>query len=596
MACTTGDPEGYFLCGGDSGGTVGLPGGTVPGAESGFTDWLFGGIGRIVQSGITGWAYWPPSLDLSEGPSKGRNWGETQPGGLDGIETVLGYMTWVGLAVCVAGLLIAGAKIGLGFRTIEDGEPYTRVGNVLLGTVVLGAGTSIVGMLFGSPPTGSAHATVAFLRNSVWWYALCLAVVGVIVAGIKMAWEQRAEPGKDLVRSLITMVVVTGLAIPTIGSLSTAADNFTIWILESSAQCDDGDNSCPGQAFSTLALVGLGTGKVAEEILRHHDVGKERFWVYFLPIILIFVSVLIQWILLLGRMGILVIIAGLLPLAAAGSTTEMGQAWLKRSIGWLFAWLLYKPVVAIIYAAGIHLMGSDIFDVAGIFTAADDDLFDMQGLVSMLVGLTIMVLAIVALPALLQLVAAPAEAVASDPAGALGSGVAGWGQSLATGAIARGGRGRGQAPPTSPSQGEETEQPQGATATGGTGTRSGSGGGAGNAPPGSTPPDDTPPDDTPSGDRPSGNRRPGIIGRPGIRRSGNRRPRNASSGGGDGGSTPPGITPPGGTPPGITPPGGTPPGITPPGGTPPGITPPGGTPPGITPPGITPPGSTGGRR
>src|SRR5690349_6617505 len=36
--------------------------------------------------------------------------------------------------------------------------------------------------------------TVGFLQGSLWWYMTVAAVVAVIVAGGKMAWEQRAQP------------------------------------------------------------------------------------------------------------------------------------------------------------------------------------------------------------------------------------------------------------------------------------------------------------------------------------------------------------------------------------------------------------------
>ena len=49
-----------------------------------------------------------------------------------------------------------------------------------------------------------------------------------------MAWEQRAEPGRELIKGLLTLVVVAGAGLTAISLAVAAADGFARWIIDSS--------------------------------------------------------------------------------------------------------------------------------------------------------------------------------------------------------------------------------------------------------------------------------------------------------------------------------------------------------------------------
>ncbi|MFX7844978.1 hypothetical protein ABTK14_22265, partial [Acinetobacter baumannii] len=53
-----------------------------------------------------------------------------------------------------------------------------------------------------------------------------------------------------------------------------------------------------------------------------------------------------QIVLMIARGGMLVILTGILPLSAAATNTEMGKGWFKKNVGWLVAFILYKPAAA----------------------------------------------------------------------------------------------------------------------------------------------------------------------------------------------------------------------------------------------------------
>src|SRR4051812_4531421 len=69
---------------------------------------------------------------------------------------------------------------------------------------------------------GSTSAIVESLHSQVAYVAALLAVFGVMIGGIKLALQQRNEPGFDVVHGLLVLVLVAGMGVPTIGLLSSA--------------------------------------------------------------------------------------------------------------------------------------------------------------------------------------------------------------------------------------------------------------------------------------------------------------------------------------------------------------------------------------
>jgi hypothetical protein len=108
------------------------------------------------------------------------------------------------------------------------------------------------------------------------------------------------------------------------------------------------------------------------------------------------ITALVQLALMVVRYGMLVLLVGMLPLTAAATNTEMGMMWFKRAIGWLVGFIIYKPVAALIYATAIILIGGPP-KVEGAKEGTSDTL-------NMAMGITLMIVAVVALPAILRFV------------------------------------------------------------------------------------------------------------------------------------------------------------------------------------------------
>ena len=273
---------------------------------------------------------------------------------------------------------------------------------------------------------GGPSPVVAAVNNELMVWTLSLAVLAVIIGGTRMIWEQRGAPLKDLLRSLITLTLATGLGVGLISILVIAADAFSVAIL---------NRSTDGKGFSDSMTALMAVG----------DTDTAVFILIILGLIGLLAS-LFQIVLMVVRSGMLVILAGILPTTASFTNTEMGKQWFQKAVGWTIAFILYKPAAAIVYSVAFRLMSS-----------SDD------GLIGSITGFTLMIVALFALPALMRFVTPMVGAVAAGAGGGAAGAAVG---AVATGAVSMGrmGSGRGNAAPTpaSSNNSQSPSSPQGA--------------------------------------------------------------------------------------------------------------------------------------
>ncbi|CAN7576980.1 hypothetical protein LJR078_004352 [Arthrobacter sp. LjRoot78] len=252
---------------------------------------------------------------------------------------------------------------------------------------------------------------VSMVNSELMVWTLTLAVLAVILGGIRMIWEQRGAPLKDLLRSLVTLTLVSGLGLGVISILVVAADAFSAAII---------DRSTDGKGFAESMSLLIVSGQT----------GIGVFILIVLGLIGLIAS-LVQIVLMVVRSGMLVILAGILPTTAAFTNTEMGKQWFQKAIGWTIAFILYKPAAAIVYSVAFLLMGHNS---------------GKDGLIGSITGFTLMVVALFALPALMRFVTPMVGAVASGGGAGAGAAVG----AMATGAVSMGrsGSGKGHAAPT----------------------------------------------------------------------------------------------------------------------------------------------------
>lgn len=228
--------------------------------------------------------------------------------------------------------------------------------------------------------TADAGATVMLLMT--WWLhtpsplqqiardPLTLGLVGsiaVLILMVSMFWQVgrlmisgRKEPLVEAAFGLMKFAVINAAALMVIDISLKAADSLS-------------------------AMLILETGiQLAERLQAAFEaVDMPPFMRMFVASSFVGFSML-QWLLLLFRQaGILVLIA-LLPLAAAGVISSGTRQWFPTLVGWLIGLVVYKPVAALIYAIGM-----------GLFAEGDD-------LVTILTGLVVLLLAVLALPVVMN--------------------------------------------------------------------------------------------------------------------------------------------------------------------------------------------------
>lgn len=403
-------------------------------------------FGKAVASLGTMWVnVGTPNLTGSGGASS-TTAGAAAPNS-ENITMVLNYVMWISLAAAVISLFILGGLIAFRMRAGEGIAAVGKLGLILASVVFISGASAIVSGVLPNGPSG-ASGTVAFLQSSLWWYMGAAAVLSVIIGAARMVWEQRAEPGRETIKSLLTLVVVAGSGVTIVGLLVTAADSFSVWIINGSLNCDvttDG-GACFGTNMATL--LALTTDPRAGSL--------GPLLIIMLGLIAVLATTF-QIILMVARGGMLVILTGILPLAASATNTEMGKAWFKKCISWLVAFILYKPAAAIVYAAAFQLAGTDVFKDDG------------TGLLAVLTGLMLMILALFAMPALMRFVTPMVGAMSSGAGGAaLGAAAL---ASLPSGAAALGrlmNQGSNGSPGGPGTDGKsEQSAPSGSTPTGG---------------------------------------------------------------------------------------------------------------------------------
>ena len=232
--------------------------------------------------------------------------------------------------------------------------------------------------------------TASKLQDNLYWYMGFAAVLSVLIAGGRMAWEARAEPARELGKSLITLVVVSGAGLALIRLAVESGDAFSTWIIGGSTG-DNFDKRMTGM----LAAVTVTGGPVGSIII------------IVVGLILVLAS-MAQIILMIARSGMLVLLAGVLPLSASATNTEWGKQWFQKTTGWMIAFILYKPAAALVYASAFELFG------------------ESKDLVGALTGMTMMILAVAALPALMKL----CVPLVGGLAGGGGGGAAGMGAGM----------------------------------------------------------------------------------------------------------------------------------------------------------------------
>ncbi|WP_343894576.1 hypothetical protein [Janibacter melonis] len=324
-----------------------------------------------------------------------------------------------------------------------------------------------LGTVEGSTVTPSG--TLQSVFNSTSWLVMAIAVISIMVTIMRMFWTLQASEGQNILRLLFNIIASTTVVLGMTIMLVEFSDRASPWLMMKIAGMGESEYAglAKDEAFAKR-LIGIDPGGGTQAL-------GNLALIAILMLVLTTIGVLMQWIFLIVRSPILIIMVAFVPIFAAASGTRQGQERLRKSLMFLLAFILYKPVVAIIYGVGLRLMKAE--------DQTSDPIFQF------LWGSMIILMAAVALPAMVNLFVREAgegsSSAFSGAAGLAAAGAATYGAaSLAGAALATGGTGAATA---AASRGGGAATPAPVGGSGGGSTPGGFSGGTGASPSGGGP-------------------------------------------------------------------------------------------------------------
>ena len=242
--------------------------------------------------------------------------------------------------------------------------------------------TATLWLKIGSPDLTAQASELAKVHQWLSPVTAAVAVGGAIAAGARMALTRKHGPLLDVTGGLavIGLTAALGLVLPTV--LMRAGDEWTGWVLSVSTGGDF------PRRLDLLLASGYGAGIPDIVVIIFGAIAM--------------VTSGLQAALLLFRQAAVLVLAGVLPLAAAGAIAPATRGWIKKTAGWMLALICYKPAAAAVYATAFTMIGNG------------------TGLRALLTGFTMIVLSVVALPVLIRFFTWTTGAVASGGGGGAG--------------------------------------------------------------------------------------------------------------------------------------------------------------------------------
>lgn len=253
------------------------------------------------------------------------------------------------------------------------------------------------------------NKATAWFQDTTLPITIALLTLGLVVAGARVMYSHRGEPFQEVMHALGRAVAVITLGTAAIQVFVWGGDAYAQWILKVSGVSATGGYTIAGFAASSpgLALIFGLLGVIA--------VG-------------------LQWVIMFVRQSLLLLLNAFWQISAAYALLRKGEQAFEKITAWIIAFIIYTPLAASIYAFAWRLKDGQ------------------DGVGGVLYGLMLIVLAVVALPAIMRLLIPASAAIGSAIGGAmaLGLGAAALQAGVAVGAaVATGGGSAGAGAATS---------------------------------------------------------------------------------------------------------------------------------------------------
>lgn len=224
--------------------------------------------------------------------------------------------------------------------------------------------------------TGEPGPVLASIREYTNGLQVLLMIAGILFAAARLAMAKRGGVAGEAQESFLIFaraVFASMLFSALITTGTKAGDAFSNWVIFDATRGDLDGAVSKLVDFDLRNDSGLGTG------------------VLLLLWLLGLISMLVQLVMLVIRQAVLILVVAAIPLAAAAGGTGPGSQAYKRMLSWALAFVLWKPVGALVYAIA--------------FTAAGSSNGGQQDPQLALLGLLLLLSVAIVLPALMRLIA-----------------------------------------------------------------------------------------------------------------------------------------------------------------------------------------------
>lgn len=322
------------------------------------------------------------------------------------------------IAAAAISLIVLSARIVWNIGQGGEGRLLDRIGWILLG-VLLGSSCASIALTFFSrssggnpglpswtPGGGTTFFLSDYIRMQVDPFLIIAAVCGVIAAGWKLVTQQEGRDliplGKAFMWAILSAVCLAGL----VNTFQATFDTWTADVLRSASGMMNDAWESKSLAASSFFNLGAPVAIVLT--------------------IVMWICGLISKIFAYFRAGMLPILVGVAPMWAAMSWMETGKQAFAKTIGWLAAFLAYKPVAALVMATGSAIMA----------TAGPGD--DSQAITLMLT-LSVIIL----LPAMIRVIVPAVQSSVGGGGGGILPSILGMGVALAGAGVRKAAGGKG---------------------------------------------------------------------------------------------------------------------------------------------------------
>lgn len=195
-----------------------------------------------------------------------------------------------------------------------------------------------------------------------------IAVVSLLFVAGRMALQRNAQPARDMVRGMITLIVVAASAFTLIQVLLRASDRFANYFIV--AVLKDENSARPLSDRCSILDARI------DDIPARFE--HMNFFLFLLCAIFMLTASVVLYMYMIARVFVITLLAGLMPLAAAGTATQGGKQWFAKHVTYLFAFILVKPAATVVFVVGLR-MSSGV-------TKASSDLYQLNAALFLFMG------------------------------------------------------------------------------------------------------------------------------------------------------------------------------------------------------------------